>query len=84
VEDGWEDEPEIPRGPIPVPVRPAPSEAEPFDDLPLFAADAGASAPARAAPNGKVVTLDELAQMLRRRRARPKPVPEGQLTLFAS
>lgn len=32
----------------------------------------------------KVVTFEELAGLLRRRRVRPKPVPEGQLTLFGS
>jgi hypothetical protein len=84
VDGGWEDEVELPREPIPFPVRPAPVAIGPLDDLPLFATDAAAHAPATAPVNGKVVTLKELAQMVRRRRPRPMPVPEGQLALFGA
>ena len=41
-------------------------------------------APVGAPANGKVVTLDDLARMVRRRKPRPKAVPEAQLALFAS
>ncbi len=36
------------------------------------------------APNSKDVTLEDSARLLRRRKPRPKPVPEGQLALFGS
>ncbi len=84
MDGGWEDEVELPREPIPFPVRPAPGAIGPLNDLPLFAADAAVHAPATAPVNGKVVTLEELAQLVRRRKPRAKPVPEGQLALFAS
>jgi hypothetical protein len=84
VDGGWEDEPELPRARIPFPVRPAPVEVEALDDQPLFTSTGAAPAPVSTATNGKVVTLDELAQMVRRRKPRPRSVPEGQLALFAS
>ena len=82
VEGGWEDEAEMPREPAPLPVRAAPVDIGPLTDLPLFVTNGAASAPATVMTNGKIVTLDELAQMVRRRKPRPKPVPEGQLALF--
>jgi hypothetical protein len=84
VEGGWEVEPELPPGPIPFPIVPAPPEPGTLDGLPLFATAAAVAAPAAGPVNGKVVTLDELVGMVRRRRSRPKPVSEGQLALFAS
>jgi hypothetical protein len=39
VEGGWEDESGMPREPTPFPVRSAPVEPGPLDDLPLFATD---------------------------------------------
>jgi hypothetical protein len=36
------------------------------------------------ATNGKIVTLEELARMVRRRKPKPKAAPEAQLALFAS
>ena len=84
VEGVWEDEPEAPREPIQFPVRPTPAESETLDDLPLFATNGTAPAPLSARTSGKVVTLEELARMVRRRKARPKRVPESQLALFAS
>ncbi len=77
-------EPEVLRDPIPFPVRPAPFDTEPLTDLPLFATGGAASAPARVRTNGKVVTLEELAQLVRRRKPRPKAVPQGQLALFVN
>jgi hypothetical protein len=84
VEGDWDTEPEIPRDPIPFPVRPAPIDTGPLTDLPLFATNGAASAPASVTTNGKVVTFEELAQMVRRRKPRPKPVPEGQLAPFGT
>ncbi len=84
VEGDWDVEPEIPRAPIPFPVRPAPFDTGPLTDLPLFATNGAASAPASATTNGKIVTLEKLAQLVRRRKQRPKPVPEGQLALFGT
>ena len=84
VDGGWEDEVELPREPISFPVRPAPVPIGPLNDLPLFATDTAVHAPATAPVNGKVVTLEELAQMVWRRKPRPKPVPEGQLALFGT
>jgi hypothetical protein len=82
VEGDWEDGVELP--PVPFPVATAPTRVEPLDDLPLFATDAPVDAPACAPTNGKAVTLDELALMVRRRKPRPRPAPEGQLALFTS
>ncbi len=84
VEGGWDEEVELPREPIPFPVRPAPVEFGPLGDLPLFAGNEAISTPTSTATNGKVVTLEQLAQMVRRRKPRPKPVPEGQLALFGT
>jgi hypothetical protein len=83
-EGDWGEEPVLPPEPIPFPVRAAPMHIEPLTDLPLFAPNGATSAPARVTANGKVVTLEELAQMVRRRKPRPRAVPEGQLALFAS
>jgi superfamily II DNA or RNA helicase len=80
VEVRWEDEPEAPREPTP---GTAPSDIGPPGDLPLFAT-AAVPAPAGAPEHGRVVTLDELARLVRRRRPRPKRKPEGQLTLFGA
>lgn len=63
---------------------PAPVETGTLDDLPLFATNAPGSAPASVPTNGEIVTLEELARMVRRRKAKPKAAPEGQLALFAS
>lgn len=84
VEGGREEEPEVPREPIPFPARPAPVDVGQLNDLPLFASNAAVSAPAGATTSGKIVTLEDLAQMVRRRKPRPKPVPEGQLALFGT
>ena len=84
VEGDWDDEAEATREPIPFPVRPAPVDNELLEDLPLFAISGVASAPTSVAANGKIVTLEELAQMVRRRTPRRRAVPEGQLALFAS
>jgi hypothetical protein len=35
-------------------------------------------------PNGRVVTLEELARLVRRPKPRRRPVPERQLTFFAA
>ncbi len=84
VDGGWEEEVELPREPIPFPVRPAPGAIGPLNDLPLFATDAAEHTPATAPVNGKIVTLEELAHLVRRRKPRAKPVPEGQLALFGT
>jgi hypothetical protein len=77
VEGGWEDEPEAPRDPIPFPVRPASVETSPLTDLPLFATNGAPTAAVSAPTNGRVVTLEELAQMVRRRKPRRRAVQEG-------
>jgi hypothetical protein len=86
VEGDWEDEPEAPRDPILFPVRPVSVETGTLDDLPLFATNGAVPAPVSAATNGngKVVTLEELAQMVRRRKPHRRAAPDGQLALFAS
>jgi hypothetical protein len=82
-EGDWEDEDELPAAPIPFPVRQAAMAGRPLNALPLFATDAAASL-VSAPPNGRVVTLAELAQFVRRRKARRKRAPEGQLALFGT
>lgn len=49
---------------------------------PPLATNRAPPAPASAPTNGKLVTLEELAQMVRRRKPRLNAVPEGQLALF--
>jgi hypothetical protein len=84
VEGDWKEEPEVPREPIPFPMRPAPVVTGPLGDLPLFATDPAVSSPAAPPANGKVVTFEELAQLLRPRKPRSRPTPKGQLALFTS
>jgi hypothetical protein len=84
VEGGWEDEVEMPREPAPFPVRSVPAEPGPLGDLPLFATEPAPSASVGASVNGKVVTFEELAQLLRPRKRRSRPTPEGQLALFGT
>jgi len=81
-EGDWDAEPVLAADPFPV--RPAPEDSRPLTALPLFATDGAASAPASATTDGKVVTLEDLARMVRRSKPRPRTVPEGQLALFAS
>ena len=50
----------------------------------LFATDRAVASSASAPLVGKVVTFDELAQLLRPRKRRSRPTPEGQLALFGS
>jgi hypothetical protein len=82
VGDDWEAAAAAPLEPILVPVQAAPGEPPPLTDLPLLATGPTALVPPSAPPNGKVVTLEELAQVLRHRKPRTKPVPEGQPALF--
>jgi hypothetical protein len=84
VEEDWEDEAAGETAAIPFPVPSAPEGSAPLDGLPLFAGSPAPSRPASAAPTAKIVTFEELAQLLRRRKPRAKPVPEGQLTMFGS
>jgi hypothetical protein len=56
----------------------------PLTELPLFATNGAAPARASATFNGRVVTLEQLEHMVRRRKPRPRPVPEGQLALFGT
>jgi hypothetical protein len=84
VEEGWEDEAAVSCASIPFPVPPVPEGPAPVDELPLFAGSPAPSPPAGVVPTGKVVTFEELAQLLRPRRPRAKPVPESQLALFGS
>ena len=83
-EGDWEMDPELPAELIPFPLRAAPTDPESLKDLPLFATDGAVPTSVNATGNGNVITLEELALMLRRRKPRHKPVPEGQLVLFAS
>lgn len=82
--DGWDSEAEADREPILVPVDASPSAIGPLGELPLLASSAAPTSSATAAAVGKVVTLDELAHLLRRRKSRREVVPEGQLSLFGS
>jgi hypothetical protein len=83
-EDGWMDGLGLDHEPSSALNHTAQPAATPFGELPLFPAP-GAPAPSVSAPQvGKVVTFDELAHLLRRRRAKRKAVPEGQLALFGT
>ena len=85
VEGDWGGEAELDRELVTVRPFPAPAPSGPLGELPLFAAAARPSSlPAEAPAVGKVVTFDQLAQMLRRPKPRRKVVPEGQLALFGS
>jgi hypothetical protein len=84
VDDSWQDEALVSHAAIPFAVRSVPEGSAPPGGLPLFAGSPAPSPPAGAAPNGKIVTFEELAQLLPHRKLRPKPVPEGQLALFGS
>ncbi len=78
----WDDKLETTQEPIAFPARPLPLSAESVNGLPLFATNRPMSLPAGVLPTGRLVTLEELAQLLRPRKRRPKPVPEGQLALL--
>jgi hypothetical protein len=81
VEDDWE-EMELPRGPIDFPTYSMPNSSGAPEELPLFAS-VNSTAPPESAPlPGKVVSFEELAQLVRRRRTRSKRIPKGQLSLF--
>ena len=73
VDDHWAVEPE----PSPFPV---PAGVGPLAELPLLASRG--APPAAAATGGELVTLEEVARVVRRRTSRRRPVPEGQLALF--
>ena len=83
VADHWDDEPETTPEPVAFPAPPLSLRVEPVSDLPLFATMPVTAAPASAPPTGRVVTLEELAQLLRPRKRRTKAVPEGQLALLS-
>ncbi|MBI4496609.1 MAG: hypothetical protein HY689_01760 [Chloroflexi bacterium] len=51
-------------------------------ELPLFAALGAPSKPVDGSATGKVVTLEQLAQLVRHRKPRRRPVAAEQLTLF--
>ena len=54
------------------------------DDLSLVAMGPATSRAASAPTSGRVVTLEELAQLVRRRKPRPRPAREEQLALFGT
>ena len=57
----------------------------PMVDLPLFAAaDDPGALPTTAPAEGRILTFDQLAHLLRRQRPRRRVVPEGQLALFGT
>jgi hypothetical protein len=78
----WDDDLETTQEPIAFAAGPLPLGAGPASDLPLFATMPMTATPASAPPTGRVVSLEELAELLRPRKRRPKPVPEGQLVLL--
>jgi hypothetical protein len=59
-------------------------EVKALDDQLLFTSTGAGAAPVSTATNGKVVTFEELAKLLRPRKRRSRPTPEGQLALFGS
>jgi len=83
VENGWDSAAEVTREAMPILALPPLATVVPLGDLPLFVAAADLSAlTTTAPPSGRVVTFDQLAQLLRRQKLRRKIVPEGQLALF--
>jgi hypothetical protein len=81
VEGVWE-EVEVPQGPTDFSTYTTPNSSGAPEELPLFAT-VNSTAPPESAPlPGKVVSFEELAQLVRRRRTRSKRIPEGQLSLF--
>jgi superfamily II DNA or RNA helicase len=85
VANGWDKEAELDRDPISAPLPLPPAMSGPLDVLPLFAAAADPDAsPTAGASIGRVLTIEQLAHLIRRQRPRRKAVPEGQLTLFGS
>jgi hypothetical protein len=68
----WEDEVPTTREAVVLPAR----------HLPLVAAIPPPAEATSAPPTGRVVSLEELAQLLQPRRRRSKPAPDGQLALF--
>jgi hypothetical protein len=81
MEGVWEDE--LPRETIIFPVQSTSVAVEPFNGLPLFATDVAPTVPESTAPASRVVTLAELAQVVRRK-PRPKRASQGQLALFGT
>lgn len=85
VECYWNDESDLTWERIPVPVQTIPGGIGGLDDLPLFAGIVDEDAPVpNPLTNGKVVTFEELARLVRRRNPRRKPVSKEQLALFDS
>lgn len=82
VTDGWEEERGWSGVPLTFPVQSPAVAAGPVNDLPLFTTDVTRTSPVSAPPDGSVVTLAELAQIVRRRKVRRRLPPEEQLALF--
>jgi superfamily II DNA or RNA helicase len=85
VENGWDSAAEQDRESMPVLALPPLATVVPLDDLPLLAAaDDPGALPTPAPSEGRILTFDQLAHLLRRQKPRRKVVPEGQLVLFGS
>jgi superfamily II DNA or RNA helicase len=82
LEGGWEDEGELPPEPPPVLVQSMSVAAGAYNGLPLFTTSVTPPLPVSVPPNGRIVTLAEMAQFVRRRKPRSRRVSEEQLTLF--
>jgi len=82
VAEGWDDEPEVARERLLFTAGPSPATPSPVDALPLFGPVLQAATLQASAPTGTVVTFEELARLLTRRKRRPRSVSEAQLTLF--
>jgi hypothetical protein len=82
VDVGWNHEADLDGETILVPVHATMETSESLDVLPLFASPNAPASRATVPSVGKVVTFDQLAQLLRRPRLRRKMVSEGQLALF--
>jgi hypothetical protein len=85
VDDEWDGETELDCEHIPLLVLHPAETLKPLGNLPLFAAATEPTAlSTTASPEGRVMTFDQLALLLRRQKPRRKVVPEGQLALFSS
>jgi hypothetical protein len=81
---GWEDEREWSVAPLSLPVQSTAVAAGPLNDSPLCTTDVAPPSPVSAPPDARVVTLAELAQIVRRRKVRRRLPPEEQLALFVT
>jgi hypothetical protein len=82
VEEDWDEATDTQPGPAQV--QHATDAFGPGTALPLFESTGLSAPPPQEQQTARVLTFEELATLLRRRKPRARPVPDGQLTLFES